>query len=166
MIDLSKYVDTGEPSNGSRPTFYNLLRAYVDNPSEEKFAIIMLSGWIVLESYTNRLFLEEYGIHPYLREGEDKEKEQALIDTLEEVNFETKCQLLKKNGIVSLDQYKAISNFQYERNRLFHASSKNEVFKKLNNRTEQARLIEASRIAFDAIYEAVAKYYDSAVGQF
>ena len=165
MIDLSSYVEK-PMDNGSKAVFYGLIKEYNQLQTQEKFAIIMLSGWIVLESYTNRLFLEEYGIHPCLREGEDKEKRQALIDTLEEVDFETKCQLLKKNGIVSLDQYKAISNFQYERNRLFHASSKNEVFKKLNNRTEQAKLIEASKIAFDAIYEAVAKYYDSSVGQF
>ena len=125
----------------------------------------MLSGWIALESYTNRLFLEEYGISPTIREGENQEKRQTLIDTLEEVDFETKCQLLKKNSVINLDQYKAIYNFQYERNRLFHASRKNDVFKKLYNRTEQERLIEASRVAFDAIYEAVAWYYDSYVGR-
>lgn len=165
MIDLSKYIEN-EPSDSSRSVFYNLLKTYIATPSQENFANIMLSGWIVLESYTNQLFLEEYGIEPFLQEGEDQQKREALINTLEEVDFEKKCQLLKQNKVINLDQYKAIHNFQYERNRLFHASQKNEVFKKLKMGKEQERLIETSRQAFDAIYEAVAWYYDSYVGQF
>ena len=159
MIDLSSYVEN-PMDNGSRAVFYRLIKEYTQMPIQEKFSNIMLHGWILLESYTNRLFLEEHGIATLLRDGEDTEKRQRLIDTLENVKFETKIQFLKKNRVIQPAEYKATNNFQIERNRLFHASHKNDVFKKLRMRNEQKELIETSRGAFDAIYGAVFRYYE------
>jgi hypothetical protein len=159
MIDLSSYVEK-PMDNGSKAVFYRLIKEYNQLQTQEKFSNIMLYGWILLESYTNKLFLEEHGIAALLREGEDTEKRQRLIDTLEKVRFETKIQFLKKNRVIRPAEYKAINTFQIGRNRLFHASHNNDVFKTFMMRNEQEELIKTSKVAFDAIYDAVFRYYD------
>ena len=145
--------------NDAKSVFYRLLEKYKESKSEADFSNLMLNAWITIESYINNLYLEGLGVNPFFVEKDIKHNE--LVAELENTRFEDKLRFIVKKKIITNKQEEGIRSFQHERNRLFHASKKNNVWSKLYNRAEQQRLIDIAKLAFDIIWEVVTKYYRS-----
>ena len=138
-------------ANDAKTSFQILVSKYTQTKSQADFANVMLHAWILVETYVNRLYLKGLGLSP------DTTKPAIyddLIDALEGISFERKWQALVKNKTFNKKEAKAIHEFQQERNRLFHASKKNDVMSKLFMRHLQEPLVNKAVAGFLAVWQA------------
>lgn len=142
--------------NDAKSSFYEVLQTYNQNKSEANFANVILQAWMLVETYVNRLYLKELGVPPDTAE----KNYDNLIDVLEGISFEQKRQFLIKSKSLTKQEAEAICTFQHERNRLFHASKKNDVLSTLFMRHLQEPVVEKAKNAFDAVWEAIHRAYN------
>lgn len=148
-------------ANDAKSSFQVLVVRYQQTKSQADFANVMLHAWILVELYVNRLYLKGLGLSP---DTTIPAVYDNLIDALENASFETKRQFLVKNKTFNKKEAKAIQEFQYERNRLFHASKKNDVLSKLFLRHLQEPLVEKAEAGFLAVWMAVGRAYGIKLG--
>lgn len=143
-------------TNSAYDSFKMLVDKYWENNSNANFAIVVLHAWTFLEIYMNYLYLNTLGV-PTISSNIDKNN-CDLLDILENIPFEQKIQFLINNGKLNSNEAKDIRAFQYERNRLFHASHKNNVLSKLLMSSLQKPIVKTAEDAFIAIWNAANRH--------
>ena len=77
---------------------------------KRRFSDLILLAWSEIEFHIDQIVAKQFGLF-----YEDK-KAQILL----ELNFQKKLDFLKKNGVITKDEYDTFQKFQKYRNKLFH----------------------------------------------
>ena len=77
---------------------------------KRRFSDLILLAWSIIEFDIDQIVANQFGLF-----YTDK-KAQILL----ELNFQKKLDFLKKNGVITKDEYDTFKNFQKNRNNLFH----------------------------------------------
>lgn len=119
---------------------------------EGNFGEVVLVGWAYVEYMIDLFMVQEFGI-----KHDDNERRKAVMEFLEEIDFEDKWSFLKKLDLFTDDEKKSISTFQNQRNKLFH----NRLFNNPNyyGPIGRKKLMGLAKDAFFATYHAFGRKY-------
>ncbi len=119
---------------------------------ENRFGDVFLLCWVQTEMYIDRMVLGHYGL---LKSNNDLEVQFVIHSS-----FENKLNFLKKQKIITNDEYEKIHTFQLERNKLVHFSPKGEFFKRFYDDDKRNYTLETALCALGNASTAFYKKFE------
>lgn len=107
---------------------------------KRQFSDLILLAWSEIEFHIDQIIAKEFGL------VYTDEKAQILL----EMNFQKKLEFLKKNKVITKEEYDTIKMFQEYRNKLFHG--KKPFFFLLSDEEKEKIMdnaVEAAQLALD-----------------